>query len=192
VFLTGKLTREAIAKALIYPRILGTSITTSFGTNIQGFISDVLADAFGSTTPGIDIEFTDCVDGRRKLCQVKLGPTTINNDDVETVHAHFADARGRARLNKSSVRRQDFVVGVVYGEKHQLSANYKALQNVHEYDVFVGEDFWHRLTGSKLFYRDLIEAIASVAEDVDASDQVIAVIDQVASSTLVKGLAQDT
>jgi hypothetical protein len=33
-FLTGNSSAKSIAKALIYPRILGTSITTSFGTNI--------------------------------------------------------------------------------------------------------------------------------------------------------------
>jgi hypothetical protein len=67
-FLTGNSSAKSIAKALIYPRILGTSITTSFGTNIQKFTNDVL-DAFGSTTPGIDIEFVDRIDGHKKYCQ---------------------------------------------------------------------------------------------------------------------------
>ena len=71
--MTGQLTPKSIAKALAYPRVLGQSITTSFGMNMQKFISDVLVNAFGSTTQGIDIEFTDCVDGRKKYCQVKLG-----------------------------------------------------------------------------------------------------------------------
>ena len=46
-FLTGNSKPESIAQALLLPRVLGTSITTSFGTNIQTFTSDVL-DAFGS------------------------------------------------------------------------------------------------------------------------------------------------
>lgn len=71
-FLTGNSSPKSIAKALIYPRILGTSITTSFGTNIQKFTNDVL-DAFGSTTPGIDIEFIDRIDGHKKYCQMKSG-----------------------------------------------------------------------------------------------------------------------
>ena len=77
-YLTGELTPESVAKALLYPRVLGTSITTSFGTNMQKFISDVLKNSFGSMVSGIDIEFTDALDGRRKYCQVKLGPITIN------------------------------------------------------------------------------------------------------------------
>ena len=54
-FLTGNASPESIAKALVYPRVLGTSITTSFGTHIQRFTSDVLS-SYASTTSGIDIE----------------------------------------------------------------------------------------------------------------------------------------
>lgn len=57
-FLTGEAKPADIAKALIYPRVLGTSITTSFGTNIQKFTNEVLS-SYGSTTSGIDIEFID-------------------------------------------------------------------------------------------------------------------------------------
>ncbi len=38
-FLCGNTEPESLAKALLYPRILGTSINTSFGQNIQIFIS---------------------------------------------------------------------------------------------------------------------------------------------------------
>jgi hypothetical protein len=48
-FLTGNSSKESIAKALVYARVLGTSINTSFGQNIQKFTSEVL-DGFGSTT----------------------------------------------------------------------------------------------------------------------------------------------
>ena len=64
-FLTGNTEPKSIAKALIYPRVLGQSITTSFGQNIQKFTNDVLS-AFGSTTSGIDIEFIDQIDGHKK------------------------------------------------------------------------------------------------------------------------------
>jgi Type II restriction endonuclease EcoO109I len=190
VFLTGELTPHSVAKALVYPRVLGTSITTSFGTNIQGFISDVLGDAFGSTTKGVDIEFIDCVDGRKKMCQVKLGPNTINKDDIETIHGHFTGARRLARTNNSSVSRQDFVVGVVYGDDDQLSAQYKALRDKHEYDVFVGKGFWHRLTGSTTFYRELVLAISNVAAEADARMHVDSVINEIAASDLARKIAQ--
>ena len=103
VFMMGELNAESIAKAITYPRVLGSSITTSFGQNMQKFISDILGNAFGSTTQGIDIEFTDCIDGRKKYCQVKLGPNTINKDDVTTIHNHFKAVRNLGRDRKSVV-----------------------------------------------------------------------------------------
>src|SRR5690606_17298596 len=87
-FLTGNDSPESVAKALIYPRVLGTSINTTFGSKMQKFCSEVL-EGFASTTSGIDIEFIDLVDGHRKYCQVKAGPNTINKDDVDTINRHF-------------------------------------------------------------------------------------------------------
>ena len=80
-FLTGNDKPESIAKALVLPRILGTSINTSFGMKIQSLISS-LFEGLGSTTQGIDIEFIDEIDKRKKYCQLKAGPNTINKDDV--------------------------------------------------------------------------------------------------------------
>ena len=67
-FLTGNDKPESIAKALVLPRILGTSINTSFGMKIQSLISS-LFEGLGSTTQGIDIEFIDEIDKRKKYCQ---------------------------------------------------------------------------------------------------------------------------
>lgn len=73
-FAFGNAEPESIAKALIYPRVLGTSITTTFGTQMQSFCNEVL-NTFASTTSGIDIEFIDALDGRRRYCQIKPGRT---------------------------------------------------------------------------------------------------------------------
>lgn len=89
-FLCGNTEPEALAKALVYPRILGTSINTSFGQNIQIFISQLAAVAgSASGIDGIDIEFTDALDGRKKYCQCKAGPQTINSPDVATIMGHL-------------------------------------------------------------------------------------------------------
>lgn len=99
-FAFGSNTPENMAKALLYPRILGTSITTTFGTQLQYFCNEVLA-SFASTTSGIDIEFIDALDGRRKYCQVKAGPNTINHDDIVTIINHFNEAtRSRKQFNR--------------------------------------------------------------------------------------------
>jgi Type II restriction endonuclease EcoO109I len=181
VFMTGKLTPESIAQALTYPRVLGSSITTSFGQNMQKFISDVLGNVFGSTTQGIDIEFTDCVDGRKKYCQVKLGPNTINKDDVLTIHNHFKAVRNLGRTNNIAVRQDDMVVGILYGIPGQESNHYQKLSTEHDYPLFIGQGFWHRLTGAEDFYQRLINAITDVALEAKGK----AVLDEVVT-TLAK------
>jgi len=136
-FLTGNASPESIAKALVYPRILGTSITTTFGNAIQHFTNDVLG-TFKSTTSGIDVEYIDQDDQRRKYCQIKAGPNTINKDDVETIHQHFQAVKNLARTNNLKLQLDDMVVGIVYGERSEISGHYKKLESKHNYVVLVG------------------------------------------------------
>lgn len=166
-YLTGSSSSKDIAKALIYPRVLGTSITTSFGTNLQKFCSTTL-DGYSSTTSGIDIEFIDAVDGRKKYCQIKAGPNTINHDDVATIENHFTNVRRLARTNGLKIGIDDLIVGVFYGTDEQLSAHYKEINKT--YPVYVGEEFWYRLTGDKNFYYDLIDSIADCALEEDCTN----------------------
>jgi hypothetical protein len=165
-FLTGNDDSESIARALFLPRILGSSINTTFGMKIQSLISS-LFQGLGSTTQGIDIEFVDAIDGRKKYCQLKAGPNTINHDDVTTIVNHFKGVRSLARTNNLNVGINDMVVGVVYGEEAELSSHYRRIANT--YPVIIGKDFWHRLTGKDDFYFQLIDAIGEVAIEVDAS-----------------------
>jgi len=165
-FLTGNDDPESIARALVLPRILGSSINTSFGMKIQNLISS-LFQGLGSTTQGIDIEFIDAIDGRKKYCQLKAGPNTINHDDVTTIVNHFKGVRNLARTNNLNIGINDMIVGVVYGENAELSSHYLKIQNT--YPVIIGKEFWHRLTGKEDFYFELIDAIGEVALEVDAS-----------------------
>ena len=165
-FLTGNDNPESIAKALVLPRVLGSSITTSFGMKIQSLISS-LFQGLGSTTQGIDIEFIDAIDGRKKYCQLKAGPNTINFDDVTTIINHFNGVRNLARTNNLNIGINDMIVGVIYGDEAELSSHYKKISN--NYPVYIGQDFWHRLTGKEDFYFELIDAIGEVALEVDAS-----------------------
>ena len=142
-FAFGDSSPESMAKALIYPRVLGTSISTTFGTQLQYFCNEVLS-SYASTTSGIDIEFIDAIDGRRKYCQVKAGPTTINHDDVDTIKRHFTAIRNLARTNHLDLNITDCIVGVFYGTESSLSQSYKRIDE--EYPVYVGKEFWHRLT----------------------------------------------
>lgn len=163
-FLTGNDNPESIARALVLPRVLGPSITTSFGMRIQKLIS-TLFEGLGSTTPGIDIEFIDALDGQKKYCQLKAGPNTINHYDVTTISNHFQGVRNLARTNNLNVGINDMIVGVIYGERSELSSHYRRISNT--YPVVIGKDFWHRLTGKENFYFELIDAIGDVALEVD-------------------------
>lgn len=172
-FLSGQDDAKSIARALVYPRVLGTSINTSFGTQLQKYCSQIL-EGFASTTSGIDIEFIDKLDGRRKYCQVKAGPNTINKDDVPTIKGHFDGVRNLARTNNLTIGLNDLIVGVFYGTPKQLSGHYKTLNK--DYPVIVGQEFWHRLTGHKNFYQILSEAMGEIALEYDSSDLVEEVI----------------
>ncbi|AEH54558.1 MULTISPECIES: PmeII family type II restriction endonuclease [Heyndrickxia] len=176
-FLTGNDDPKSIAKALIYPRVLGTSINTTFGNKLQKFCSEVL-EGFASTTSGIDIEFIDKSDGRRKYCQIKAGPNTINKDDVETIKGHFAGVKNLARTNNLSVGLNDLIVGVFYGTPKELSGHYKKINQ--EYPVIVGAEFWYRLTGEEDFYDRLTGAIGEVASEYDGTELMDKVINSLA------------
>lgn len=176
-FLTGNDNPESIAKALVLPRILGASINTSFGMKIQTLIS-TLFEGLGSTTQGIDIEFIDAIDNRKKYCQLKAGPNTINRDDVTTIINHFQGVRNLARTNNLNVGINDMIVGIVYGETSEISSHYKKIGE--SFPVIIGKDFWHRLTGQEDFYFQLIDAIGEVALEVDASNIVQETIDKLA------------
>lgn len=187
-FLCGNTKPRSLAKALLYPRILGTSINTSFGQNIQIFISN-LAEVAGSASgiDGIDIEFIDALDGRKKYCQCKAGPNTINKDDVATIMGHFTHLQNKARLDRLPIHIDDMIVGVLYGEKTELSGNYK---NIDKFcPVYCGSDFWEHLTGDSHFYYRLAKAFGEVVEEdgIDGSKMILQKIDELANEIVEKG-----
>ena len=185
-FLCGNTDPRSMAKALIYPRILGTSVNTSFGQNIQIFISQ-LAEVAGcaSGIDGIDIEFIDTIDGRKKYCQCKAGPQTINKDDVDTILGHFKRLIGKARLDRISLQLDDMIVGVLYGER--ISANYKTIATT--YPVYCGTEFWEHLTGDPNFYYQLAKAFGEVVEEdgIDGSSLILQKVEELAEEIKEKG-----
>lgn len=186
-FLCGNTEPESLAKALIYPRVLGTSINTSFGQNIQIFISQLSQVTGGASgIDGIDIEFVDAIDGRKKYCQCKAGPQTINKDDVATIMGHFKKLIGKARLDKMPLQMDDMIVGVLYGE--DVSANYKTINST--YPVYCGAEFWEHLTGDKNFYNRLAKAFGEVVEEdqIDGSRLILQKVEELAQEIKEKGL----
>ena len=185
-FLCGNTQPISLAKALIYPRVLGTSINTSFGQNIQIFISQ-LSQVTGcaSGIEGIDIEFIDAIDGRKKYCQCKAGPNTINKDDVDTILRHFSKLIGKARLDRIPLQMDDMIVGVLYGENP--SANYRTINTT--YPVYCGVEFWEHLTGDRNFYHRLAKAFGEVVEEegIDGSQLILSKVQEIADEIIEKG-----
>lgn len=160
---------NGVAKALFYPRVLGTSINTSFGTRIQNMFVE-LEIAEGSKIKGMDIEFFDKVDKRKKWCQLKSGPNTINSEDVQPLIKKFTTTIQLARTNKAlkGISNNDFIVGVLYGEIEELSMHYKEIDKTHP--VIIGKDFWHRITGFPNFYEGLVTALHGCINNLDTQN----------------------
>jgi Type II restriction endonuclease EcoO109I len=167
--LEGNYTPEGVAKALFYPRVLGTSINTSFGTRIQNMFVE-LEIASGSFIKGMDIEFMDKIDKRKKWCQLKSGPNTINSEDVQPLIKKFTTTIQLARTNKAlkGINNTDFIVGVLYGEVAELSMHYKEINKIHP--VIIGKDFWHRITGFPNFYDGLVTALHTCINNLDTKN----------------------
>jgi hypothetical protein len=178
--LDDKYSPEGVAKALFYPRVLGTSINTSFGTQIQNMFVE-LEMAKGSLIKGMDIEFFDKVEKREKWCQLKSGPNTINSEDVKPLIKKFTDTIQLARTNSAlkGIRNTDFIVGVLYGDPSELSMHYKLIDKTHP--VLIGRDFWHRITGYPKFYDKLVVALHECISNLDTKDLIKKGCDDLAS-----------
>lgn len=167
----GEVTPLNMAKSLLYPRVFGTSISTTLGNKLQKFCIHLGARASG--IPGMDIEFEDKVDPRTLSMQLKAGPNTINSKDVQPMVAEMNSAYRLLRTN-GSPSIPIFAVGIYYGAHADISANYRRIESSSvgsqlNIPIIVGKDFWHRLTGDENFYTDLISVFVELFEQEDYS-----------------------
>jgi hypothetical protein len=185
--LTGDITAEGIARGLVQGRAMVTSLNTSFGDRMQIFIIDQIKEVVGSAIAGIDIEFTDCIDGEKKYAQVKAGVSTINKDDVAPIVSKFKGIRSKARRDGVRINEDQTVICVLYGEKASLSAHYKKLID-EGVDVYVGDDFWERLTGQKGMEQRLFKACLNAAAKADVKPLIDEVVSELAKDPAIKAL----
>ena len=173
----GNDTAENLAKALVYPRVLCTSINTSFGTLIQDFCHQWLKEVYPTGVDGMDLEFNDAIDGRHKLCQLKAGPETINQGDPAVIVKHFKDYSNRAKKNgdKTFNFSTDGIVGIVYGTHDQINSWYKEIEK-EGLTIYCGKEFWLHLTGDESFYDDLIAAFSDAGAKVKGKALIRSVI----------------
>lgn len=116
----------------------------------------------------MDIEFIDKVDNRKKWCQLKSGPNTINSEDVNPLLKKFTTVTNLARTNAMDMNNSHLILGVLYGEKNQLSQHYKKIDT--QFPVFIGKEFWHRLTGFENFYPKLVANLDLMILNIDTED----------------------
>lgn len=76
-------------------------------------------------------------------------------------------------------------------KKEELSSHYKRISKDYNYEVIVGEDFWHRLTGDKDFYSDLIKSIAKVAVEANFKNELNDIILELSKSDYIQELSKE-
>jgi hypothetical protein len=185
----GNPTPMNMAKALLYPRVFGTSINTTFGDKMQKMCVRYLGAAASGTT-GIDIEYEDKLDGQNVVMQLKAGPNTINYDDVEPIVSKMGTAYRTLRQNRAD-NMPIFAIGITYGVMADISAHYRRIAassvggqlNI---PIYIGQDFWHRLTGNPTFYSEMISLFVDIFEKEDYSDLLQEDLDRLASEIEAK------
>jgi len=108
---------------------------------------------------------------------------------VESIAGHFQGVINLARTNNLRVTHNDMIVGIIYGETEQISSHYKRITSQYNFPVYIGQDFWHRLTGDENFYQDLITAIGSVAIEADYSQEFQEVIRELSESGIIQKMS---
>jgi hypothetical protein len=189
IALTGKVSPEGIARAMVVGTSLITGLNTSFGTQLQREITNILSGVNGSLTQGIDVEYVDHFDGRKKMAQIKAGPATINKDDIKTIIGHFNQARSLGNTNNVSVSVADQVVGVIYGKDSDLNDHYKKIQGA-GYTVLVGDDFWEHMTGEKGLGTRLIAVCAAAIPSATLNPLLEQVVRDLAADPAIIDLAK--
>ena len=95
--------------------------------------------------------------------------------------------QNKARLDRLPVQINDMIVGVLYGERDELSNNYK---NIDKFcPVYCGAEFWEHLTGDAHFYYRLAKAFGEVVEEdnIDGSHLILSKIREIAHEIEEKG-----
>lgn len=143
----------SLAKALVYPRILETCLSSSLGLYTQNFLYS-LEENIGrvSSIDGIDFEFVDTLDGRNKFC---IFDSKI--DSVEEL-TEILEKSKKAILEIDKEHwydlMDDVIICVPFGNERELSAEMRMVSTIHP--VLSGVDFWCHLTGDKNFYNSLL------------------------------------
>lgn len=161
-FLCGNTEPESLAKALVYPRVLETIFSTSSSQNIQFLISSfeqINDDA--SDIAGIDIEFVDALDGRKKY-----GIFASRIEDIDGL----TNILGKCKKAIIDIDKDhwydlmdDVIVFLPFGNKNELKVELRTISTT--YPVLCGMDFWNHLTGDPKFYNNLLIEFCKIMDE---------------------------
>jgi hypothetical protein len=180
----GEQTPLNMARALLYPRVFGTSISTTFGDRMQVMCVRYLG-AQASSTPGMDIEFNDKVEPRSIIMQLKAGPNTINSEDVVPIVTKMNNAYRLLQRNGTQSM-PTFTMGITYGDISEISGHYRKIASSTvgvqaNIPILIGQDFWNRLTGNSTFYAEMIALFVELFEEEDYSELLEADLNRLAT-----------
>lgn len=150
----GDATPHSMAKVIVYTRALGSSPSTTFGNTMRKFCTEKLNDkVVPHSGSEADVKYYDHIDKKYCWARLRLGPDNMNS---RTAGAFVTEFKSLAKSNPNA--QGSCVVGVLYGEDDSINASFKSLK-ADGISVFVGKDFWHRVTGDSDFYNKLVEEI---------------------------------
>lgn len=155
-------TQHLLAMALVYPKVIETSIKTCFEQNNQSFISQ-LSQIIGETSEinGIDFEYVDAIDGRRKYCLCK----SIIDEEKDLVEILCDCKKAMHAIDDEDWMNaiDDIVVVVPFGKKEELPEAYNTIATT--YTVLCGAEFWEHLTGYSDFYNRMLAGFCLVLDE---------------------------
>lgn len=110
-----------------------------------------------------DVEYYDFIDNKTNWARLRLGPDNMNSRTAKDFIRDFIS------LEKSNPKAENScVVGVLYGDKDSINASFRSLSD-RGIPVYVGPDFWHRITGDPKFYQKLVAEIETILDNVTDS-----------------------
>jgi len=136
---------------------ISSSEETLFGQFLEDLALFIASSTYGATkssSNGLDLEFVH--EGEHNLVSVKSGVNWGNSSQHKELDANFRKAK-QTLMQSGHVKHVKAVLGIAYGKtKYRYTGVY------HKY---VGQQFWHFISGSESLYIDIIEPIGYMAKE---------------------------
>ena len=161
-FLTAVLGPRLMADMRVH-QAFERGVVTSFGGTLQRVARIVAGQASGSGTGGADLEMTE--HERRYFVQIKSGPKTANKDIAEKISDKLNSARARYGAGATGV------LGVCFGTLDQVNPIARPEFENRGIEIWIGRDFWTRISQGEASTYDEILDLASEASVVGSDLQ---------------------